>query len=118
VTASGHPRSIFKRAIERRNLAVAETVVRELGVVTLSEALDLTALVVERAPGRASRYALRWLRRLLEEDETLTLTEAALAVSCLSALGTRAHTDALATLTAMAERASRQAERRRLASRS
>jgi hypothetical protein len=41
---------------------------------------------------------VRWLRRLLEEDETLTIEEAAFAASALAALGGRGHVDALATL--------------------
>lgn len=41
MTAQGHPRAIFHRAIERRSLLVAETSARELGVIDLTEALDL-----------------------------------------------------------------------------
>jgi hypothetical protein len=44
-------------------------------------------LVVQKGPGRRSRYAIRWLRRLLEEDENLTVEEAALAASALAELG-------------------------------
>jgi hypothetical protein len=66
VTAQGHPRAIFSRAIERRNLVVAEATARELGRITLDESLALTALVAQNDPGRRSRYCVRWLRRLLE----------------------------------------------------
>jgi hypothetical protein len=52
VTAEGHPRAIFNRAIERGNLAVAEVTVREIGRISLAEALELTALVARRDPGR------------------------------------------------------------------
>jgi hypothetical protein len=41
VTAPGHPRAIFRRAIERGNLLVAETTAREIGRVTLVELLIL-----------------------------------------------------------------------------
>jgi hypothetical protein len=51
---------------------------REVGSLTLEEALALTALVVQKDPARRSRYLLRWLRRLLEEDENLTIDEAGL----------------------------------------
>jgi hypothetical protein len=116
VTAQGHPRAIFKRAIEHGNVTVAEMTARELGGITLAESLALTALVVQKDPGRRSRFTVRWLRRLLEEDESLTIEEAALAASALAALGGGGHDEALSSLTAMAERATRQRTRRRLAS--
>jgi ribosomal protein S7 len=104
VTAQGHPRAIFKRAIEHGNVPAAEMTARELGRITLAESLALTALVVQKDPGRRSRYAVRWLRRLLEEDQNLTIEEdASLAASALAALGGRAHAEALSTLSALAE---------------
>ena len=109
MTAQGHPRAIFKRAIEHGNVTVAQMTARELGRITLTESLALTALVVQKDPGRRSRYAVRWLRRLLEEDQNLTIEEASLAASALAALGGRAHAEAMSTLSAMAERATRQA---------
>ena len=117
MTAQGHPRAIFKRAIEHGNVLVAEMAARELGRITLEESLALTALVAQKDPARRSRYVLRWLRRLLEEDECLTIDEAALAVSALAALGGRGQTEALSALSALAERATRQRTSRRLASR-
>ena len=44
---------------------------------------------------------------LLEEDERLSIEEAALAASALAALGGRGHQEALGMLSAMAERVSR-----------
>jgi hypothetical protein len=85
--AHGHPRAIFTRAIERGNVVIAEMAARKVGSLTLGEALALTALVAQKDPARRVRYLLRWLRRLLEEDECLTIDEAALAVSALAALG-------------------------------
>jgi hypothetical protein len=116
LTAQGHPRSIFQRAIEHGNLLAAETTARELGRITLAESLALTALAVQKAPERRSRYTVRWLRRLLEEAESLTIEEAAQAAATLVALGGRSHEQALATLSAMAERATRQTPRRWVAS--
>jgi hypothetical protein len=116
LTAQGHPRAIFKRAIENGNVIVAEMTARQLGRITLEESLALTALVVQKDPGRRSRYAVRWLRRLLEEDESLTIEEATLAASALAALGGRGQEEAHATLSAMAERATRQRVARRVAS--
>jgi hypothetical protein len=48
LTAQGHPRAIFKRAIENGNVVIAEMAAREVGRLTLAEALALTALVVQR----------------------------------------------------------------------
>jgi len=104
VTAQGHPRTIFRRAIEHGNLILAEGMAQELGQITLTEALELVALVAQKDPRRHSRYAVRWLRRLLEEDERVTLEEAALAASCLLALGGPSNEQAYAALLAMAER--------------
>jgi hypothetical protein len=70
VTAQG-PCSIFRTAIERENLLLAEATARELGRIGLDESLALTALVAEKDPDRRSRFAVRWLRRLLEEDGSL-----------------------------------------------
>ena len=91
MTAQGHPRRIFATAIERGNIVMAEATARELGRITLEEALALTALVAEKEPERRSRFAVRWLRRLLEEDDSLTIEEATMAASCLSALGGPSH---------------------------
>jgi hypothetical protein len=71
---------------------------------------------VQKDPGRRSGYTVRWLLRLLEEDENLTIEEAVLAASALAALGGRGHEQAVSTLSAMAERATRQRQRRRVAS--
>jgi hypothetical protein len=116
MTAQGHPRAIFKRAIERGNVVIAEIAAREVGRLTLGEALALTALDAQKGPARRPRYVLRWLRRLLEEDECLTIDEAALAVSALAALGGRGHAEALWALSTMAERATGQRPSRRIAS--
>jgi hypothetical protein len=107
VTAQGHPRSIFKRAIENGNVMVAEMTARELGRITLDESLALTALVVQKDPGRRSRYTVRWLLRLLGEDGNVTIEEAVLATSALAALGGRGREEAFSTLSALAERATR-----------
>ena len=102
LTAEGHPRTVFRRAIERGNLMSAETAAREMGVISLLEALELTALVALRDRARASRFATRWLHRLLEERSP-TIDEAALAASALAALGGHGHNAAAASLLAMAE---------------
>jgi hypothetical protein len=39
----------------------------------------------DRILPRDHGFAVRWLRRLLEEDDSLTIEEAAMAASCLAA---------------------------------
>jgi hypothetical protein len=68
MTAQGQPRARFRRAIQRRNLLGAETAAREMGAVSLGEALDLVCLVAEVAPARLDAYARRWLARLADEQ--------------------------------------------------
>jgi hypothetical protein len=86
---------------------VATTVLKEMGHVTLLEALQLTALVSLRDRQRGSRYAVRWLQRLFDEHPGVTIEEAALAASALAALGGPGHEDAAAALVAVAERVAR-----------
>lgn len=105
LTATGHPRAIFQRAIERQNLVVAEVTAREMGRVTLEEALWLTALVALRDPRRRSRFAVRWLARFLAECDA-TIEEVSLAASALSTFGGPGHDDAGIALVAMVRRAS------------
>jgi hypothetical protein len=112
LTAQGHPRAIFKGAIERGNIVVAEATARELGRITLEEALGLTALVAEKEPERRSRFAVRLLRRLLEEDGSLTIEEVTMAASCLSTLGGPSHEEAYGMLAAMAETADRHRQKK------
>jgi hypothetical protein len=97
MTAQGHPRSQFRRAIQRGNLTGAEECAREMGVVSLGEALDLVVLVAESAPARLDRFAVRWAARLADERR-LTLAELDLAVTALRALPSPRAADALRAL--------------------
>jgi hypothetical protein len=86
MTAQGHPRAIFKRAIEHSNLVAAEASAREVGSLTLEEALRLVFLYAEKDPVRYERAALRWLDRYLAEGKAVTLSKAHLALSALAEL--------------------------------
>jgi hypothetical protein len=105
VTAQGHPRAIYQRAIERGNLLAAETVLRELGGPTLGELLELTIVIAQKAPHRHGRVAARWLLRRLEQADDATIEDAALAVGCLASLAGPHHAQAASSLRAMAEKA-------------
>jgi hypothetical protein len=108
VTAQGHPRTIYERAIERGNLAVAEATLRaEIPRPTLVDLLDLTALIAFKQPERYSRVAARWLLRYLEAVEDATIYDAAFIAASLQALGGRHHEHALIALRDMAHEATR-----------
>jgi hypothetical protein len=77
-----------------------------MGHIWLADSLKLTVLAIDNAPGKRNAYTARVLRRLPEEDENLTIDEAVLAAAALAALGGRSHEQAVATLSAMADRAS------------
>jgi hypothetical protein len=115
MTAQGHPRTIFQRAIERGNLLVAETVLRaEIPRPTLGDLLELTALIAMNDPRRHQRTAARWLVRYLDAIDGATLDDADLAGAALRALGSRHHGQALATLRDMADEAHRRDAPRRV----
>jgi hypothetical protein len=87
LTAQGHPRAIFKRAIERGNVLVAEATAREIGL-SLEEARQLVLLYAAYEPAKVERAALRWFSRYLEEGKGVSLLSAQLALSALSELRT------------------------------
>jgi hypothetical protein len=86
MTAQGHPRAIFSRAIEHGNLVAAEASAREIGRLTLEEALRLLFLYAEKDPIRCERAALRWLTRYVRDGKAVTLLKAQVAASALAEL--------------------------------
>ena len=92
MTAQGHPRAIFKQAIERGNLLIAEMAAREAGNLTLAEALELVCLYAEAEaePAKFERAALRWYARYITEGKP-SLLRAQIALTALPNLraGTR-----------------------------
>ena len=87
MTAQGHPRTIFKRAIERGNVMLAETTARELGL-TLEEALQLVLLYAAYEPTKLERAAPRWLSRYLDEGRDVSILRVQLALVALAELRT------------------------------
>ena len=85
MTAQGHPRAIFKRAIERGNIVAAEATAREVGNLTLDEALLLVFLYAEKEPIKFERAALRWHARYVTECSP-PLLRAQIALAALSEL--------------------------------
>jgi hypothetical protein len=85
MTSQGSAHGRFSRSIANRNLRGAETAARELGWLSLEDALQLCTLYAASDRARYERAALRWLERLLAERR-LSLEEAGLAVGALSEL--------------------------------
>ncbi len=100
----GHPgnhgtaTAIFKKAIERGNLVVAEVTALELGRLELTDALELTALTALKDRPRSRRLAARWLTRWLSETRGPTIDDAVMVAGCLAALGGERHDQALSIL--------------------
>jgi hypothetical protein len=67
VTAEAHPHARFRRALERRALWAAEDAARELGEISLEDALQLVHLYAERGSPKYERAAMRWLERYVSE---------------------------------------------------
>jgi hypothetical protein len=92
----------LQRALARGNLLVAEMTAREIGRVSLEDAVALTALIGQKDPRRLDAFAARWLRRYLDERAPVSAYEAALATAALNALRDPAAVDAgLAALRAL-----------------
>jgi hypothetical protein len=85
LTAQGHPRAIFKQAIERGNLVIAEMAAREVGTLTLPEALQLVSLYAQAEPAKFERAALRWHARFVSESAA-SLLHAQIALAALAEL--------------------------------
>ena len=94
----GTPTAIFRKAIERGNLVVAEVTALEVGRLDLADALELTALTALKDRPRSRRLAARWLERWLSEKPVPTIDGALMVAGLLGALGGEEHDRALATL--------------------
>lgn len=85
MTAQGSPRTRFNRAIEGGWIFHAELAAREMGSLTLLEALQLVELYAEHEPAKFERAAVKWLSRLLVEVR-VSLLSAQIAAASLGAL--------------------------------
>ena len=85
MTSQGTAHGRFERAIHRRHVHAAEMAAREIGGLSLADALLLCELLANVDPARYERAALRWLQRFIDE-RLPPLTEVALAASALAEL--------------------------------
>lgn len=86
MTSQGSAHGRFTRAIQTRNLWAAEISLRELGTVSLEDALGYLELLAEQKPQKLERAAVRWHGRLETETPLLTLAESQLALAALASL--------------------------------
>lgn len=100
MTSQGSAHGRFTRAIKTRNLWAAESSLRELGTVSLEDALGYLDLLAEVKPEKLERAAVRWHGRLETEAPFLSLAESQLALAALASLcaGEREATDILRRL--------------------
>jgi hypothetical protein len=74
MSVKGHPHARFRRALRTGNVLIAETAARDLGRLTLEDALDL-CLLYRSQPERYERAVARWIARLIAERPGLRLSE-------------------------------------------
>ena len=65
MTSQGSAHGRFQRAIHRRHVQAAEMAAREMGGLSLADALLLCELLANADAARYERAALRWLRHSL-----------------------------------------------------
>jgi hypothetical protein len=100
MTSQGTASGRFTRAVQTRNLFLAEVALKEMGNPSLLIALDYLALLTTERPEKFPLAALRWHGRFELEARTLTLAESQLALSALVALG-EGDTEAISVLKRM-----------------
>jgi hypothetical protein len=100
MTSQGSAHGRFTRAIQTRNLWAAEMSLRELGSVSLEDALGYLDLLAEQKQEKLERAAVRWHGRLETEATFLSLAESQLALAALASLcgGEREAVDVLRRL--------------------
>jgi hypothetical protein len=80
MTSQGTAHGRFTRAISNRHLLNAEIAAREIGELSLSDALAFCLLLAEVDPPRFDRAIARWHARFVLEAPGITADEAALAL--------------------------------------
>jgi hypothetical protein len=86
MTSQGSAHGRFTRSIKQRNLFGVELAIREMGSLSLLDALDYLDLLSETGSAKLERAAIRWHGRLETEAPTLTLAESQLALAAVASL--------------------------------
>jgi hypothetical protein len=101
VSSSGSAYARFQRAIDRDNVRVAESAAREMGFMSLGNALKLVVLYAEQDSPKFEPAAVKWLARLALEQDSIQLSDMLLAAAELVALRTAAWEHAARTLVSL-----------------
>jgi hypothetical protein len=88
MTSQGSAHARFQRAINRGHLLHAEIAARELGSLSLTDALALVLLYQRAGDAKFERAARRWVRRV-QVHHSLRHSEVELLRGAIGALGTR-----------------------------
>jgi hypothetical protein len=88
MTSSGSTYGRFRRALDTENLLAARAAATELEHVGLSEALELTLLILAKEPVRFRAAALRWHARYCGDNKA-SLEEATAVLGLLAMLDGR-----------------------------
>jgi len=67
MTSQGTARGRFQRAIHARHVQHADMAAREMGGLSLADALLLCELLANTDPARYERAAQRWLQRFIDD---------------------------------------------------
>jgi hypothetical protein len=80
---AGHPYVRFQRALERGALPLVLATAAEVPRLSADDALAICARVAREDPASFDAYARRWLLKLVQEDETISVDEIAAGVIAL-----------------------------------
>jgi len=86
MTSQGSASGRFTRALAQRNLRDAEIAAKEMGGLSLIDALDYLVMLAEVRPEKAPAAAIRWHGRFELASVTLSLVESQLALAALADL--------------------------------
>jgi hypothetical protein len=76
----------FRRALDRGNVTEALSAASELDFVSLTEALELTLLLVDGDLEKYNRVALRWHDRFVQETKNVDIRESHAVLALLTAI--------------------------------
>jgi hypothetical protein len=97
--------AVFQHAVQQRNLLSAEAAARELGRLSLADALAFLLLLSEKDPARFDPAAARWHARFVLEARGLRLSDSQLLLGAVAGLRAPAPVIPLDTIHALAEKA-------------
>ena len=75
VPAQGSALTRYRRSLERRHIFGAEVAAKEMGFLSLRDALGLLALYAAEDSPKYGKAATRWLGRLALESDDLSLED-------------------------------------------